>query len=206
MPKNLNALLRYKVIDECLKNGQIRCTIDILINRCSEALSERFGENKSISERTIREDIRILRGDILGFNAPILFEDGRYFYDDKNYSLFTKPITQLQILRQIQELLIENFEKMDSNKNTLHLLNKLSEITGEALPLKYKIKDSHIFESKVPNYRSNQKTYIEVLDDYLFQLSFKKKHKNFLKKIKHLFNKNHLNHECFRWEYIFRGI
>jgi hydroxymethylpyrimidine pyrophosphatase-like HAD family hydrolase len=201
MPTNLNALLRYKVIDECLKNNQINCSIDLLIKRCSNALSESTGQLKSISERTIREDIRILRSDVLGFNAPIVFENGRYFYKDKNYSLFSKPINQLQVLKQVQELLIENFEKMDTNKNTLYLLAKLSEITGDALPLKYKIKDSNIFEFKIPNYK---KTYIEELDDYLFKLNLKRNQKNFLKNIICLFNKN--NQEHFRWEYIFRGI
>lgn len=52
MPTNLNALLRYKIIDECLTNLQLNCTIDVLIEKCSEKLSEVQGVN-SVSERTI---------------------------------------------------------------------------------------------------------------------------------------------------------
>jgi hypothetical protein len=41
-----------------------------------------------ISERTILEDIRIMRSNILGFNTPIMQWDGYYYFEDRDYSIF----------------------------------------------------------------------------------------------------------------------
>ena len=61
MPTNLNALIRYKTIDRCLQNKQRNHDIKMLIEACSKALAEFRGIYKSIGERTIRDDIRIMR-------------------------------------------------------------------------------------------------------------------------------------------------
>ena len=38
MPANKNALIRYKTIDNCLRNRYRRWTLDDLVDACSEAL------------------------------------------------------------------------------------------------------------------------------------------------------------------------
>ena len=101
MPANLNALIRYNQIDKCLKNPFTDCTIYKLREVCSEALNEYRGINRLISERTIREDIRVMRSDILGFNAPIVFEDGRYIYGIPHFNLFNRSIPNREILKEI---------------------------------------------------------------------------------------------------------
>lgn len=40
MPVSRNALIRYKTIDNCLRNRFRRWTLDDLIEACSEALAE----------------------------------------------------------------------------------------------------------------------------------------------------------------------
>lgn len=105
MPTNLNALLRYKIIDECLSNDQLSCTIDVLIEKCTQKLSE-FQGVYSVSERTIRNDIRILRSDALGFNSPIVVNQGVYSYSESGYSIFGRPIQELELLKDIQSLLV----------------------------------------------------------------------------------------------------
>jgi hypothetical protein len=107
MPTNLNALIRYKTIDKCLGNRSVKCSIQRLQEECTEALGEKRGVYKTVSERTIRDDIRVMRSDILGFNAPIAFKDGRYFYTKKDYSIFETYIQGRELLHSVFQLLLE---------------------------------------------------------------------------------------------------
>jgi hypothetical protein len=137
MPVNLNALIRYKTIDECLSNKNLKCTINVLIEKCSEKISESQGLYSGVSERTIRNDIRILRSDILGFNAPIVIEDGIYSYEDINYTIFGRPIKELDLLIEIQKLIEENVNYLENkNNNVQNLLYELSKITDISVPVK----------------------------------------------------------------------
>jgi hypothetical protein len=106
MPANLNALIRYKTINSCLYGGRSRWTIKELMDACSEALAETRGRYNSISERTIRDDFRIMRSDILGFNAPIIQERGLYFYSDPEYSIHNLRITDAGLADKIYIFLL----------------------------------------------------------------------------------------------------
>lgn len=112
MPTNLNALIRYKTIDKCLGNRLVKCTIRRLREECSEALGEKRGVYKTVSERTIRDDLRVMRSDILGFNAPIAFEDGCYFYTEKDYSIFKTYIKGRELLHSVFQLLLEQHDSI----------------------------------------------------------------------------------------------
>jgi len=106
MPSNLNALIRYKTINSCLYGGRRRWSLDELIDRSSEALTEYRGRKSSVSERTIRDDIRVMRSEILGFNAPIRQKGGLYYYDDPYYSILSVSFTDSGLLKKILEMLI----------------------------------------------------------------------------------------------------
>lgn len=168
MPTNLNALLRYKIIDECLSNPQLSCTIEVLMDKCSEKLSEHQGIN-SISERTIRNDIRILRSDALGFNAPIVINQGVYSYSELDYSLFGRPIKELELLKDIQSLLVAEFDTLD-NTNLPFLLVQLAQITAQKIPKNCAPEGYGILESKksgakvvVNHFKSNMESYVYSL-------------------------------------------
>jgi hydroxymethylpyrimidine pyrophosphatase-like HAD family hydrolase len=134
MPTNLNALIRYKQIDTCLRNPYIDSTISMLQEYCTESLGEKRGVYKLVSERTIRDDIRVMRSDILGFNAPIMVENGKYIYSDIDYSIFTIQIKEIDLLKEILKLLLEE-KKNIVNKDVNILLLKISKIVGEPLPI-----------------------------------------------------------------------
>lgn len=106
MPANLNALIRYKTINSCLFGGRRRWSIRELIDECSEALGDARGRYEAVSERTIREDIHIMRSDILGFNAPIEQKNGLYYYSDSGYSIVTLRITDSGLADRIYSFLI----------------------------------------------------------------------------------------------------
>ena len=71
MPANKNALIRYKTIDNCLRNRQRRWTLEDLVDACSDALYDCEGIKKGISRRSVQMDIQMMRSDKLGYNAPI---------------------------------------------------------------------------------------------------------------------------------------
>lgn len=108
MPANKNALIRYKTIDECLRNRYREWTIDDLVEACSEALYDMEGIRKGISKRTVQGDIQIMRSDKLGYNAPIEVYDRIYYrYSNPVYSIQQKPLSRedYQILEEAVECL-----------------------------------------------------------------------------------------------------
>jgi predicted DNA-binding transcriptional regulator YafY len=157
MPANLNALIRYKTINSCLYGGRRKWTIDELIDACSDALAESRGRYESVSERTVRDDIRVMRSDILGFNAPLEQNKGLYFYSDPDYSIMSISITDSGLASQIINLLSEL--KMTVNHPELEsILNKLRQLSGwnelaeksRSRSVKKSYKESASFEPSMP--------------------------------------------------------
>ena len=57
MPVNLNALIRYKTIDECLSNPNLKCTIDLLINKVITKKVIVINDHKSAGFRAYYGDL-----------------------------------------------------------------------------------------------------------------------------------------------------
>jgi predicted DNA-binding transcriptional regulator YafY len=94
MPANRNALIRYKTIDTCLRNRFIKWTLEDLIEKVSDTLYEYEGI-ETISKRTIQNDIQMMRSDKLGYFAPIVVLEKKYYtYEDPNYSITNIPISE----------------------------------------------------------------------------------------------------------------
>ena len=95
MPANKNALIRYKTIDNCLRNPYRRWTLEDLVDACSDALYEYEGITKGVSVRTVQSDIQMMRSDKLGYNAPIeVYEHKFYRYSDPEFSITAMPLSQ----------------------------------------------------------------------------------------------------------------
>ena len=121
MPINKNALIRYKTIDKCLQNNYKQWTLNDLIEACSDALYEYEGKDIDVSKRTVQLDIQMMRSDKLGYNAPIVVYDRKYYkYEDPDYSIVNIPVTDkdvkvmneaIQVLRQFKDFSL--FKEMD---------------------------------------------------------------------------------------------
>lgn len=95
MPVNRNALIRYRTLDNCLRNRYRKWTLEDLIDACSEALYEYEGIDKGVSRRTVQMDLQLMRSDKLGYNAPIVITDKKYYtYEDADYSITNIPLTE----------------------------------------------------------------------------------------------------------------
>jgi len=121
MPVNRNALIRYKTIDKCLQNRFRKWTLENLIDACSGALYEYEGIDKGVSKRTVQADIQMMRSDKLGYNAPIIVLEKKYYtYEDPNYSITNIPLTEQDLgkLTEVVELLrqfkgFSHFKELD---------------------------------------------------------------------------------------------
>lgn len=121
MPANKNALIRYKTIDNCLRNKYRRWTIDDLVEACCDALYDCEGVVKGVSLRTVQSDIQMMRSDKLGYNAPIeVYENKYYRYADPDFSITKMPLSKndYDVIREATDMLrqladFEEFDKFD---------------------------------------------------------------------------------------------
>lgn len=98
MPANKNALLRYKTIDNCLRNRHRQWTLQDLVDACSDALYEYSGKDEYVSVRTVQLDIQKMRSSELGYNAPIVVRNKKFYtYENPDFSITNTPITETDI-------------------------------------------------------------------------------------------------------------
>ena len=98
MSINKLALIRYKTIDECLRNRYRKWTLDDLIEKIANVLYELEGITTGVSKRTIQADIQIMRSDKLGYNAPIIVTDRKFYsYSESGYSITNAPINKADV-------------------------------------------------------------------------------------------------------------
>ena len=108
MPLNRSQLIRLTTIDRCLQNHYRRWTLDDLIEACSEAIYDCEGRTEGVSRRTVQADIQLMRSNKLGYEAPIIVVDRKYYtYADRNYSITNIPLsdTDVSTLQQAMDIL-----------------------------------------------------------------------------------------------------
>jgi predicted DNA-binding transcriptional regulator YafY len=129
MSQNKNALIRYNTIDKCLQNTYRKWTLEDLIEVCSSALEEYEGKKTTISKRTIQLDIQFMRSSKLGYNAPIIVYDKKYYkYDDENYTITDIPLneTDINILSETLQVL-KQFKDFSLFEDVSDILNRLED-------------------------------------------------------------------------------
>lgn len=93
MALNKLALIRYKTIDDCLRNRARRWTLENLIDKVSEALYEYEGILDGVSKRTVQLDLQTMRSDKL-YSAPIVVLEKKYYtYEDPEFSITQSKLT-----------------------------------------------------------------------------------------------------------------
>ena len=131
MATNKNALIRYKTIDRCLQNRHRKWTLNDLIDQCSDALYEYEGKHSSVSKRTVQLDIQHMRSDKLGYNAPIICYERKYYtYEDPEFSITKLPISRMDV-----EVLTESMVVLSQFKD----FSLFSELNGLIQKLEDKV-------------------------------------------------------------------
>jgi len=129
MPVNRNALIRYKTIDQCLQNHFKKWTLDDLMEACGNALYEFQGIDTGVSRRTIQSDLEMMRSNKLGYEAPIVVTEKKYYtYADKDYSISNSPLNHqdMQVLTEISDLL-KQFKGLSHFTDLNEMVSKLED-------------------------------------------------------------------------------
>jgi hypothetical protein len=107
MPDNKHALLRYRLIDQCLTNRHRIWTEISLREAIENGLYEYTGSRTGISRSTLFADFRAMKpGGITGYEAPIHHTKKRgYHYTDPDYSINQMPLTGPDVV-VLQEALL----------------------------------------------------------------------------------------------------
>ena len=167
MPVNRNALIRYRTIDNCLRNKYRQWTLEDLIEACSEALYEYEGIDKGVSRRSIQMDIQMMRSEKLGYHAPIVVVDKKFYaYEDPNYSITNIPLTD-QDLGKLTEVV----EILRQFKGFTHF----NELNGMVQRLEDRIHTAKTKQAPIIDLEKNEGLKgLEYLD-FIYQAILKKK-------------------------------
>lgn len=110
---NKDQLVRYKVLDRCLRNPVGCFGVTELIEQCNRALSFERATDIRISERTVREDLRDIQ-ERYGAVFDASHKDGHkklYRYEDSNFSILPQIMPELpnekKMLQQVLDALSE---------------------------------------------------------------------------------------------------
>lgn len=159
MPKNKNAMTRYKILDELLSNRYHNYSLDDLTEEVNNRLSDINPETDGVSRRTIEKDIEYLeyKGPFEGVDIERYYvankRNGRkkkcLRYTNPNFSIFSKPLTDDEeyLLKEALSLLgqfdglpnLEGLESLRLGLGVKHTERKIVSFTKNPLG------DSNIF-------------------------------------------------------------
>ncbi len=136
MGKTKNALIRYRIIDKCLRRVDEKWTWKELAEKCADALEELSGEKDSISERTIKKDLNNMRhNEDLGYFAPIAYDrkEKSYYYENRNFSITESPLSR-QDGRELKSALnlLRQFTGFSYLKGINNVIEKLQLMVSES--------------------------------------------------------------------------
>ena len=167
MPVNRNALIRYKTIDQCLRNRFRKWSLEDLVAACSEALYEYEGIDKGVSKRTVQLDLQMMRSEKLGYNAPIVVTKKKYYtYDDPDYSITNIPLTDQDL-----NTLTEVIAVLKQFKGFTHF----DELSGMVQKLENKVYTEKTKQESVIQFETNEHLKGLELIDQLYQAIIHKK-------------------------------
>lgn len=110
MPRNKNALIRYRIINRLLRNRKY-VSPEEMMEACREVL------DKDISKRTLDNDLSAMRYDRgLGYDAPIKYDHDRkaYYYEDPDYSIDRLPLNDEELSSlSAASVMLEQFEDIE---------------------------------------------------------------------------------------------
>ena len=126
MPKNKDALIRYRIIDGILRNKhKAYPSMEDIIDTLERKL------DKTFSKSTVQKDIKAMREDSdLGFHAPIGYSrqhDG-YYYTDTNFTIASVPLNEDDIEAiDFAAILLEQFKEVPIFAQYANAVDKIME-------------------------------------------------------------------------------
>lgn len=155
MPKNKSAVLRYKIIDSCLRNTRRKYPS---LEFIQEKIEDQLGEPISIS--MLNKDLAEMR---TIYGAPIMYSKANkgYHYSEEDFSLQEFPLTEAEIealdfstalLQQLKGTAL--FEQFENAINKLIEGFRISKVIGTS--------EKHLLQVEEPLKHSEQ-PWLEIL-------------------------------------------
>lgn len=175
MPTNLQALIRYRTIDNCLKRKGLKWTWKELAEECSKAIYYYTGTTKVPSRRTMMYDLDNMKNGKLGYYAPISYDriEKTYYYSDSDFSISNTPLNQddvgelnhaLAILKQFS-----GFKHVEGIENIItkldHTVNLKSQKAKEVIQFDHQL--------DAPGQKWLDKLYQAIQSEYCIALNYK---------------------------------
>lgn len=108
MANSKHAHLRYNILDDCFRNKSYG--FEELLGAVNEGIIELY-PGEEISERTLRDDLKVFRDKENGFGAPLPEGKRTYRYSDANFTIAQKPLQPYeQYLLEAAQQLLSRFE------------------------------------------------------------------------------------------------
>ena len=112
MPQTKNPHLRYRLIDDLLRNLRKEYNFNDLLEAIINKLLDQ--DQLTIRERQLRKDIKDMRSDI-GFSAPVEANNSRkhpiYSYSDPDFSIKENALNPQELAKLMDPLkMLERFE------------------------------------------------------------------------------------------------
>lgn len=127
MPTNYKAMIRYSIIDECLRDRSRIWNWEDLAHMIAQRLKEHGKEYRLPSKRTIMGDIAAMRSGILGYEAPIIYSRSEgYSYSNSGFSIFNLSVPS-QLLSDMAES-VELMLQLTRNQKLVKISQSLEKI------------------------------------------------------------------------------
>lgn len=186
MATNLHAMMRYRIIDKCLKKPNQAWSWQKLSEACFELLAEDYPLEKYPARRTILKDIQNMRSGTLGYCAPIEYNKQLkgYVYTDLSFSIYNQTVgdkelgeikNALNILQQfsgnekipeLQDVLVEleytlSIQDKDQPETIIHIDESLNVLKGQWLyPILNFINEKKCIRISYQSFGKDKKEYL----------------------------------------------
>ena len=176
MASNKHALIRYRVIDKCLRQIDRQWNWQTLADSCSEEIRKVTGQNMNLSERTIKGDLQNMRhNNALGYFAPIEYDrmEKSYYYSDRSYSITEAPLSRSDSNELKQAIgLLQQFTGFRHLEGIENIIQKLELLAYESTTRTKKI--VHIEQAPIiPGQRWLDQLYEAIKSEKTISLSYK---------------------------------
>jgi len=136
MATNKRAIIRYRVIDKCLRNTDKAWNWESLADACAKETEKSTGTKTSLSKRTIKGDIMDMRNDeALGYYAPIEYDrkEKSYYYSRRDYSITESPLNKSDSIELKSAIdLLQQFTGFKHLKGLDNIIKKLELLAYES--------------------------------------------------------------------------
>lgn len=130
MANSKHAHVRYNILDYCFRNKAF--TFKELLEHVNFKIAVLY-PGEGISERTLREDIKLFKDPVNGFGAPLEEMSRTYKYSDPNFSIASKPLLPYEnYLIQASQQLLERFENHPKYDKLAEALIKFQDEEAES--------------------------------------------------------------------------